>query len=267
MKVNVYSINCEKVGSIELPPQFKEEYRPDLIQRAIIALFTHQLQPKGTDVLAGKRKVVWLSKRRRAYKGIYGYGISRTPRKTLWRRGERFYWVGAFAPQTVGGREAHPPKVEKVIYEKINKKERRKAIRSALAATLNKELLSRRHKYLDKVKEVPLVINGKIEEVKKAKEFMEIMKKFGVDKEIERAKEKKVRSGKGKMRGRRYKKKVPPLVVVSKKCDLMKAARNLVDVVQVKDLNPLILCPGGIPRLVIWSKDALEKLAKEKLFM
>ena len=64
------------------------------------------------------------------------------------------------------------------------------------------------------------------------------------------------------------KKKVGPLFVVSKKCDLIKAARNLpgVDVVQVKDLNAEVLAPGTHPgRLVIWSKSAIEAL-REGMF-
>ena len=47
-------------------------------------------------------------------------------------------WVGAFAPGTVGGRRAHPPKSEKIWSKKINKKENAKAIRSAISATLLK---------------------------------------------------------------------------------------------------------------------------------
>lgn len=264
--MSIYSLRSEKIGEMELPPQFQEEYREDLIKRSIMAILSHSRIPKGTDILAGKRKVISLTKRRRSYKTTYGYGISRTPRKIMWRRGGRFYWVGAFAPQTVGGREAHPPKVEKKIYERINKKERRKATRSALAATLIKDLLKLRHKHLDKVKEIPLIIDD-VESIAKTKEFVEVMEKFGVLDEVLRGKEKKVRAGKGKLRGRKYKRKVPPLIVVSEKCNLMKAARNLVDVVLVKDLNPLVLCPGGIPRLTIWSKKAMEKLKEERLFM
>ena len=67
-----------------------------------------------------------LSKRRRAYRGSYGFGISRTPRKILSKRGRRLGWVGAVAPNTVGGRRTHPPKAEKIWREEINTKERRK---------------------------------------------------------------------------------------------------------------------------------------------
>ena len=50
----------------------------------------------------------------------------------------------AFIPQATGGRKAHPPKTERIIHEKINRKERRLAIRSAVAATANREMVEGR---------------------------------------------------------------------------------------------------------------------------
>jgi len=84
--------------------------------------------------------------------------------------------------------------------------------------------------------------------------------------ELERIKEKKVRAGKGKRRGRKYKRKVGPLIVISEDKGIVKAAKNLpgVDVCFVENLNVELLAPGGQPgRLTIWSNSAIEKL-KEK---
>ncbi|MCD6547452.1 MAG: 50S ribosomal protein L4 [Nanoarchaeota archaeon] len=268
MKANVYSINGEVKGKIDLPKHFSEEFRPDLIKRAVLALQTHRLQPYGTFEEAGMRHVTFFTKRRHRYKGTYGYGQSRTPRKVIVRMGSRFTTIGAGVPQTVGGRKAHPPKVEKIREEKINDKERKKAIRSAIAATILKDVVKKRGHKIGDVKELPIVIEDKVEEIKKAKDAQKLLEKLGLKKEIERAKQKKVRAGKGKMRGRKYKKKVGPLFVVSKKCHLLKAAKNLagVDAVVVKDLNAELLAPGTHPgRLVIWSEAAIKKL--DKLFM
>ena len=44
----------------------------------------------------------------------------------------------------MGGRQAHPPRVEKVIRKEVNKKERRLAIASAIAATAVRELVEKR---------------------------------------------------------------------------------------------------------------------------
>ena len=64
--------------------------------------------------------------------------MARTPRKN--GGGGR----GAEAPNTVGGRRAHPPKAEKEWELKINSKERKKAFRSALAATAQESYVSAR---------------------------------------------------------------------------------------------------------------------------
>ncbi len=152
MKVDVYSLEGEKVRSIELPKQFNEEYRPDLIRRAVFAIMSHNIQEYGAHPEAGKRSSAKLSRRRRDYKGAYGIGISRIPRKTMWRRGTQFGWVGAWAPGTVGGRRAHPPKAEKNWEKSINVKERKKAIRSAIAVLLK----------MNKIK----ILDSKLEDIK-----------------------------------------------------------------------------------------------------
>ena len=144
MKLNIISASKEKKKEIDLPSQFNEEVRPDVISRAVFAIQSNKRQPYGASPEAGKRASAEISRRRHDYRGSYGHGISRVPRKILTRRGTRMYWVGAFAPGTVGGRRAHPPKAEKNYSQKINKKERRKAIRSAIAASIIKELVEQR---------------------------------------------------------------------------------------------------------------------------
>src|SRR3989344_2751925 len=108
-KVAVFNLNKNKVADKDLPVQFNEEYRPDLIKRAVHALMSAARQKYGAHPDAGMRHSSKLSKRRRNYRGCYGLGISRVNRKILSRRGTRFNWVGAFSPQTVGGRRSHPP--------------------------------------------------------------------------------------------------------------------------------------------------------------
>ena len=260
MKANVYSLDGKVVEKIDLPSHFSEDVRLDLIRKSVHALQSHRRQPYGSFEKAGKEYVIKMNKRRRVFGASYGIGQSRTPRKVTSRIGDRFVRVGAFAPQTVGGRRAHPPKVEKVWEKKINRKENKKAIRSAIAATGIKELVQRRGHI---VKDVPLIIVDDIEGLKKTKDVVELLKKIELNEELERAKKKKVRAGKGKMRGRRYKKKKSILFVVSKKCELMKSAKNIpgADVVLVKDLNAELLAPGGDPgRLTIWSKSAIKDL-------
>ena len=144
MKLKIFGISKDETGEINLPSQFNEDIRPDLIKRAVLALRSNRRSIYGASPDAGTRASAKLSKRRRQYRGMYGFGISRTPRKILSRRGMRMSWVGAFAPNTVGGRRAHPPKAEKILWKKINKKERRKAIRSAISATMAVEFVKNR---------------------------------------------------------------------------------------------------------------------------
>ena len=92
---------------------------------------------------------------------------------------------------------------------------------------------------------------------------------LGLEKELERVSEKKVRAGKGKSRGRKYKKKNGPLIVVSKKDKLSRAAVNIlgIDVVDVKSLNAELLAPGAkAGRLTLWTKGAIHILEKDNLF-
>lgn len=84
---------------------------------------------------------------------------------------------------------------------------------------------------------------------------MNFSRKIGLEKELERIKERKIKSGK-------HKKKIGPLIVVAENKGLTKSAKNLgVDVCLVRSLNAEALAPGAVPgRLVIWSESAIKKL-------
>ena len=176
-------------------------------------------------------------------------------------------WVGAFAPGTVGGRRAHPPKSEKIWWKKINEKERKKAIRSAIAATILKDIVTERGHLIPS--NYPFVLDDKFESMSKTKEVIESFKKLGLENELARVEGKKIRAGRGKSRGRKYKKKKGPLIVVSKINKLSNALSNIpgIDVVEVKSLNAELLAPGAkAGRLTLWTNAAISILEKENLF-
>ena len=268
MKLPIYDVSSKKIGEMNLPAQFSEGIRQDIISRAVLAIRSNKRHPHGASPDAGKRASAEISKRRRRYRGSYGHGISRSPRKILSRRGTRMFWVGAFAPNTVGGRRAHPLKAEKNWSIKINTKERRKAIRSAISATVLRDLVKKRGHIVPN--NYPFALDAKFEELTKTKDVIDILNAIGLGKELERVEDKSIRSGKGKLRGRKYKsKKGPLIVVVSKDAKLIKAAANVpgIDIVDVKNLNAELLAPGEVPgRLTIWTSGAIEMLEKEKLF-
>lgn len=249
MKVNVYNIEGEVSGNIELPAIFNEEFRPDLIKRAVISSQTARVQPWGNDPMAGKRTTAesWGS----------GRGAARVRRI---KNGAK----AAFAPMAIGGRQAHPTRAEKNHHERINTKERRFAIRSAIACTADKEKVENRGHKIGDLEQFPIVVSDDICSVKKTAETREIFKKLGVFDDIVRAKEgKKIRAGRGKTRGRKYKKVKGPLLVVGEDKGISLGARNHagVDVVVVNNLNAELLAPGTHPgRLTIFTESAIKEL-------
>ena len=267
-EIKKLNLENKEAGKVRLPIQFDEPIRTDLIHRAVIAQQANARQPYGASPGAGMRHAAKLSRRRRKYRGSYGHGISRVPRKIHSKSGTRFGWVGAWAPMTVGGRRAHPPKAETVWGRKINVTERRKAIRSALAATMDAQLVaSHGHRIPTGY---PFAVESGIEDLKQTKEVFAVLKTLGLGQELERTSQKQARAGKGKMRGRKFRTKSGPLLVVSKNCALVKAARNIpgVQVCMASLLNAELLAPGAVPgRLAIFSDAALESIGKEQMFL
>lgn len=267
MKIPIYNLHKTEMGKKELPAVFEAAIRPDLVKRAVLAIRANSRQPYGADPMAGKRQGAKLSRRRRDYKTSYGHGISRAPRKVLSRHGIRFNWVGAFAAGTVGGKAAHPPKAEKNWKQKINKKENKKAIQAALAATMQKEIVAKAGYKIPQ--HYPFLMETAFEQSAKTKEVIAALEALGMAEELDRAGKKKIRGGRSSLRGRRYKRAKGPLLVVSGPCNLQKAGKSIpgVDIVAVKNLNAELLAPSAKPgRLTIFTEAAIEKMAKEKLF-
>ncbi len=248
----VFDLKGEEVDKVRLPPIFKTPNRPDVIKRAVVAIQSHRFQPQGRDPMAGKKNT--------AESRGTGMGISRMPR--MKERGQR----AAFAPGTVGGRSAHPPEAKKKIKKKIPKKEMHLALRSAVAATGSQEIVASRGHMVDDVPDFPLVVMDEIQSLKRTKDVEEALMNLGVWPDIFRAKEsRKVRAGKGKMRGRKMKQAVGPLLVITKNEGVAEAARNLpgIEVASVENLNAELLAPGTHPgRLTVWTSSALEKVEK-----
>ncbi|MDI6826647.1 MAG: 50S ribosomal protein L4 [Candidatus Aenigmarchaeota archaeon] len=262
MKVDILDLEGKSQGKIELPEVFDEKFRPDIIKRAVLALQSQRRQPYGTDELAGLRTSAHYHGRRRTRWTMMMRDMARLPR--IHGTSPHMTWRARKVPQAVKGRKAHPPKVEKVWYQKINKKEKNLALRSAIAATADREIVKKRGHRVDKIKELPLVVDDRIESIKKTKDLKKLLLTLGLENELKRLEKRKVRAGKGKIRGRKYKEKVGPLIVVSEDKGIAKACKNLigVDVSGVNNLSVEDLAPGALAgRLTIWSKLSIEKLS------
>ncbi|HJW96877.1 MAG TPA: 50S ribosomal protein L4 [archaeon] len=262
MKVPVYSLKGEVKGSRDFSRAFSEPIRTDLISRAVIAEQSGSRQPYGADPLAGKRTSAHYHGRRKVRHSMMNREMARMARI----HGTGFMHMTArFVPQATKGRKAHPPKVEKVWKREMNKKERMKALVSAVSATASRDYVSSRGHRIEGIKHIPLVVENGIESMDRIKEISGTLEALGLEREMERTKEKKVRSGRGTARGRRYKRKRGLVIVVSELNGIERAARNIpgVDVVAVKDLRVEHLAPGGIPgRLTLWSEGAIERFEK-----
>jgi large subunit ribosomal protein L4e len=248
MSVPVVNAENERVEDVELPKVFETPYRPDVIKKAVIAQQSHGFQPQGRDPMAGKRTTAesW---------GV-GRGMSRVPRLKGSSR-------AAFGVSIVGGHQAFPPRSEKVIRKEINKKERRLAIRSGIAATASREVVGGRGHVIESVGQLPLTVEDSVQSISKTREVKELFVNLGVWPDVERADRKKIRAGRGKTRGRKRKVGKGPMIVVAEDLGIGKAAANLpgVDITRVEDLNADLLAPGAHPgRLVIWTKSALTSL-------
>src|SRR3989338_8469004 len=189
MKVDVLDLNGKKLKQIELPYQFTEPYHPNLIKRAVAVIMSKLRQVYGHKEGAGMGYSAKISRRRRNYKGAYGHGYSRVPRKKMF------------------------------------------------------------------------VFEDKLEALKKTKEVVITLENSSLKNELEKV-TKTVRSGKGKMRGRKYKTKKGLLFVVSKTCDLSKSARSLLgaDVVNVSSLNVSDIAKGSELRTSVWTEGAVKKV-------
>ncbi len=249
VKVNVYSLKGDATDKIVLPEIFEEAYRPDIIKRAVISTQTARIQPWGSNPMAGKRTT--------AESFGSGRGAAMVPRI----KGSS---QAAFVPQAIGGRKAHPPRVKTNHHEKINHKERVLAIRSAIAATAKRKLVAQRGHKINNLTNIPLVVSDELETIKKTKETREIFKELGIMDDILRAKKgRKIKSGKGKLRGRKYRTPTGPLIVVGNDRGISLGARNHagVDVVEVSNINAELLAPGTQPgRLTVYTESAIEKL-------
>ncbi|MFX1562693.1 MAG: 50S ribosomal protein L4 [Promethearchaeota archaeon] len=250
----VLSLKGKKKESIDLPPVFETPLRRDIIKRAVLAQQSSSYQRHGVDPMAGKRTTA-------ASWGV-GFGRSRIPRRK--GSGFRSSQQGAFAPSTVGGRQTHPPEAAKSTIERINKKERRLAIRSAIAATADREIVVDRG-HVFEVDELPLIVVDKLQELKTTVEVKTTLESLGVWSDVVRVKNgRKTRGGAARLRGRKYRRPVGPLIVIAEDNGIRRAASNLpgTKVVYVTKLNAEILAPGTHPgRLTIWTKSAIEQLA------
>ena len=249
----VLDLEGKEVETVNLPSVFHTPLRNDVINRVYLALESHGRQPQGRDPLAGERTTA------ESGHPPTGRGISRIPRV----KGERYSKSGMAGgvASTVFGRLPHPPRSEKVIRKRVNRKERYLALASAIAATADTDLVAKRgHKFSARL---PIVVSNDLEGVGRVKELKKFLAAVGADKDIERVSRRTRKLSSSLSRTRRI--GTGPLFVVANKSKIADITRSMqgVSVVKSTEVSVLDLAPGSSAgRLTIWTKDALASLSK-----
>jgi large subunit ribosomal protein L4e len=217
MKLQILGKEGKKINEVETK-LFVEPIREDLIFKVVEA--ERIWQPYANKYLAGMDRSISgrLRHKRHSWKSDRGKGLSRIPRKIIWRRGTQFSWEGAIIPSAKGGRRAHPPKV-KINDKKINKKELRKALLSALTYCSSIDELKNKYDTLkDKKLEIklPIVISEEVFKLK-TKEIKAALEKILGELYPVAIQKSSKRAGKGKLRGRKNKKNAGAILITGKK--------------------------------------------------
>lgn len=256
MEANVYGIDGNASGRITLPHAFEEEYRGDLVRRALLSEQTESYQPKAHYILAGLQTTAIYVGKYSGYRRGRHMGIAIRPRQKL---GGGAMGDVRRIPSSVKGRRAHPHKLEKRIVERINKREYAKAIASAIGGSTRMELVKNRHT-IKKETTLPIVIDDRIEQVSKVKELLNILNAFALTEDMERSHRPRLLKNNRKARRRAFRKTV--LIVANNTEKIERAGRNIpgLDVCNVNHLTIGKLAPGASPRITIWSKSAVENL-------
>ena len=256
MKAEIYNIQGEKMKSINLPDLFESEIRDDIASKLFEIEKMEFRHPYSNYAEAGKRHSAsgTISHQRHKWKGHYGKGISRVPRKAMWRRGTQFFWIGAEVASTRGGRRAHPPRAIRTS-KKINKKEMMIALKSGLASTCSKDYVLKRYSTLNKVNfDVPIIFESKLDNIK-SKDFLNMIRKIFGENIYLVLKSKSVRAGRGKIRGRKYKSNAGLLLIKSPE---EKIKLTGIDIRNVGEVSISDLYPFG--RLTAFTEKALSKM-------
>tara|TARA_Y100000310_G_scaffold337621_1_gene425177 strand:- start:246 stop:995 length:750 start_codon:yes stop_codon:yes gene_type:complete len=247
MKTKLLDKTGKAGKEIDLPKNFSGKIRADILQKVfeVQKIMLQQAYGAMPGAGAGYSASGISIKRRHRWKGSYGRGISRIPRKIMSRHGASFNWVGATVSSTRGGRRPHAPRSQKNLFKKINKKELLIAFNSGFAGTFEKDAN---------------VFDSAVLELK-SKDFFAVLKKVFGDKFDKVLKKKTTRAGKGKMRGRKYKSTAGMVFVIGSK---EKMNRKGVEVVRVNELWVGDLAPNGIPgRLASYSENAIKEIGEK----
>jgi large subunit ribosomal protein L4e len=250
--VNVYSSSDGvSVDQMNIPRIFYSPIRTDLLQFVHQSMAKNKRQPYSVSSNAGMKTS--------AKSWGTGRAVARVPRVP--GSGTHRSGQGAIANFCRGGRIFGPTRVWRKWHHKINKNQRRQAILSAIASTSILSLVLARGHNINRVPELPLVIESAAESITKTRDAIKSLTNLGIIYDvIIKKKNKKIRAGKGKMRNRKFKNYKGPLFIYETSG---RPFRNIptFSICCFNSLNLLKLAPGGhVGRFCIWSYNSFLKL-------
>ncbi|KAF1985182.1 60S ribosomal protein L4-A [Aulographum hederae CBS 113979] len=245
-----------------LPEVFSVQIRPDIVQSVHTGMAKNKRQPYAVSEKAGHQTS--------AESWGTGRAVARIPRVS--GGGTHRAGQAAFGNMCRSGRMFAPTKIWRRWHQKINLGQKRFATASALAASAQAPLLFARGHKVSEVPSVPLVVSSSAfadGALAKTQAAVALLKAVGAGADVDKVKKtRKMRAGKGKMRGRRFRQRRGPLVVYNPDEDgkeLVLGFRNIpgVETCPVFALNLLQLAPGGhLGRFIVWTSSAFAALDK-----
>jgi large subunit ribosomal protein L4e len=257
--VSVFNFNNpqEVVSKVALPEVCHTPVRLDIVQFVHDQISKNIRQAHGVKSNAGMQHS--------AESWGTGRAVARIPR--VGGSGTNRSGQGAFGNMCRKGRMFAPLKTWRRWHRKVNLKQKRHAIASALAASAIVPLVIARGHRISNIPNLPLVVDDKVEGIEKTKDALSFLKRIGANEDVERViNSQALRPGKGKLRNKRFKIRRGPLVIYNNEnANLIKAVRNVpgVDICNVHRLNLKQLAPGGhLGRFIIWTESAFKALNK-----
>ncbi|KAI9280674.1 ribosomal protein L4 domain-containing protein [Sporodiniella umbellata] len=253
--INVYADSGKASNAtVPLPAVFKAPIRPDIVNFVHTNMAKNKRQPHSVSSKAGEQTS--------AESWGTGRAVARIPRVN--GSGTHRAGQAAFGNMCRGGRMFAPTKTWRKWQIKTNLNQKRFATVSALAASALPSLVMARGHRVEKIEEVPLVVNDSIQQLTKTKDAVALLKTLNAYADVLKvSNSRKLRAGQGKLRNRRHRQRRGPLVIYDEDNGLVKGFRNLpgVELVNVRRLNLLQLAPGGhLGRFIIWTQSAFALL-------
>jgi large subunit ribosomal protein L4e len=256
--VSVYQFDnpAEKTGTIPMPHVLCSPLRPDWVHYVHMNMMKNHRQPYAVGSKVGYETA--------AESWGTGRAVARIPRAP--GGGTHRAGQGAFGNMCRGGGMFSPTKTWRRWHRRINVREKRHAVVTALAASALPPLVMARGHRIDNIAEIPYVLSEGLESQTRTRPMVKLLEKHGFKDEMQKIiHSKRVRAGRGKTRNRPWTRRIGPVIIYEKDNGICRAVRNIpgVNTMCVYRLHLLKIAPGGhFGRMMIWTETAFKALNK-----